>query len=311
MIAGTSSRGRARLLARCRRWAPRALPLGVLLSLLAAAPSSADYRSSFREGIRAFDEERFEDAAVAFRRALSQRPNGDRSKISAGGRRISYVPNTMLALTLVRLGECAEARPYFEAATQQGVAETHAPVLHRQMLAAQRQCARSAAGEMIRSAESALEEARGLAETISNVLGQPGLSDVVADHSALARRAEQASEAVANAASLLEAGRRSSWFQALRDAGAAAETARDNLRALRDDVQASVRSAVAPLLEKAGDSLESADARRATTRRDVERAGSPRSLLERLEAAESEIEGARSDLDAARSERDPDRKSVV
>lgn len=99
----------------------RPLLLAVALVLAVSPPALGDAPQSFKDGIRAFDYERWPEVVSAMRRAIAQQPRatGDNVKIY-GVRVVPYIPHYFLGLGLYRQGDCKGAREAFEQAEAQG-----------------------------------------------------------------------------------------------------------------------------------------------------------------------------------------------
>lgn len=83
---------------------------------------SADYRASFRTGVKAMDMGHWEEAADAMRRAINAEPDAhetERVRIY-GVRYEEYRPATFLGEALAELGKCAEALRALELARTRG-----------------------------------------------------------------------------------------------------------------------------------------------------------------------------------------------
>lgn len=90
-----------------------------------ASIARADYRTSYLDGITAYNNRSYAEAERRFRAALQER--GDEKSLaimSPSGMRKAYVPHFYLGAALARQGRCDDARPELAASMSAGVLRT-------------------------------------------------------------------------------------------------------------------------------------------------------------------------------------------
>jgi hypothetical protein len=97
------------------------LPVALLLSMLAAPASWADYRDSYRDGITAAENGDWSEVRQLMQGAIAENPTDSRKKVKLYGTRFKeYIPNFYLGLALYHLGDCAGAIRSFDTSERQG-----------------------------------------------------------------------------------------------------------------------------------------------------------------------------------------------
>ncbi len=91
----------------------------VILSLALASGAAADYQTSYGQGLEALDKGQWSEAADWFRQAIDEHPEAG-GKVSAAGKRQTYVPYFQLGLTLYRAGAYREASEAWRTSAVQG-----------------------------------------------------------------------------------------------------------------------------------------------------------------------------------------------
>ncbi len=92
----------------------------VLSVVLTAVAAWADYQTSYGKGLDALDRSQWTEAAKWFRQAITEQPQAG-GKVSAGGRRQTYLPYFQLGMALYRGGKLREASSAWREAAVQGV----------------------------------------------------------------------------------------------------------------------------------------------------------------------------------------------
>ena len=287
--------------------------VSLLSGICLSVPALADYRSNFRDGVRAYRNQRLQVAARLLRLALSERPKAEAARINVpGSGRLSYTPNTLLAIVLARQQECDSAAVYARLAEDQGVARVNAPRLYEEMQAATGRCPPSAETPPPPAepgTRELIQDAQQMARTIQSILDRPGLRELLPGAENLEQRSAHAQNTLDNAKRLFALGNRDGWQQAIDDADRTSRSARQELLALRKDLEDAVRATLGSRVSQTEDAIASAEsaARTWKARSESDRSrlgtGAQRNFAARARGGESQIAQARSLLDSAKSER--------
>jgi len=106
------------------RKAPALAALIVLLCLSIPRAASADFRSSYRKGLSAVDQNEWSEVLEAMQEATAEEPTASKKMIKHYGTRfVPYTPYYYLGLAHYHLGHCAEAVKAWETSASQGVAD--------------------------------------------------------------------------------------------------------------------------------------------------------------------------------------------
>ena len=252
-----------------RRTFARASTLVALCcAALAAAPGLADFKEDFREGVRAYDEENWEEVIVRMQSALNDRPHADVVKVLIFGTlRLSYVPNTFMGIAYYKLDRCEQAMPYFEHAEVQAVAPKRAQSYYGEMLDARNECLDKLMSAAIGNATAAIGEAETAANKIDETLKSNEGRAALSRNQALNQRINTGREALRDAKSRLEAGVNSSAYLTAQDATVYARRAVAELSAALGDLESAVASGVGTADQAARDALaDASEAREALGR---------------------------------------------
>jgi hypothetical protein len=100
------------------------LALAIIVALSAPAVCSADFKSSYRQGLSAADQGDWSAVVAAMEEATAEEPNASKSKIKHYGTRfVPYTPYYYLGLAHYNLGNCEGAVRAWETSTSQGIAK--------------------------------------------------------------------------------------------------------------------------------------------------------------------------------------------
>ena len=200
-----------------------------------AASVQADFRESYSRGIRALDQERWEEAIGQFRAAIAAQPKEDSRRTPIYGNRSEpYLPHYYLGLSYFRVGQCAEALRAWRQSESQGVVarervydslKQNRPICEQRLLPGVNKAAAAAEAE-IQSAADKAEQLKGLA-------GSAELSPIWSREANLGPAEGQALKQLASARSLLEQGRKAfdvAQVDEARDAARRAGSALDDAR---------------------------------------------------------------------------------
>jgi tetratricopeptide (TPR) repeat protein len=204
--------------------------------LLLAAPAFCDWRVSFREGVKASDQGRWEEVVRHMSAAIEERPSDDRDKVSIFSNRfLSYIPNAYLGMALAKLGRCEEALPYFDQADVQRVAPDREPQIYRPMLEERARCINKLMATATGAAEKALAAAQRAA---ADLAADAELAAVLGAQSDLEQRRQQAMAELQAANEGAVAAIQGSHLPSLRQAVDLAQKAEQSFVALRRDAAA-------------------------------------------------------------------------
>ncbi len=222
-----------------------ATALAALLTVSAAVPGFADFKEDFREGVKAYDEKKWDEVIVRMQSALNDRPHADVVKVLIFGTfRLSYVPNTFLGIAYYNLDRCDQAMPYFEHAEVQAVAPKRAQSYYSEMLDARNSCLDKLMSTAVNEATTAIGEADRVAARIDESLKTDEGRAELARNQALEQRINTGREALRDAKARLEAGVSSSAYLTAQDATLYAQRALSELGAAISDLEAAVASGV-------------------------------------------------------------------
>lgn len=268
----------------------RAAP--ALAALLIATPALGDWRVSFREGVKASDQERWEEVVRHMQAAIEERPSDDKDKVSIFSNRfISYIPNAYLGMALAKLGRCEDALPYFDQADVQRVAPDREPDKYKPMLQERGRCINQLMAGATEAAEKALASAQRAATELSADAALAAVLDAEPD---LGQRRQQALAQLQAANKGAVDAIQASHLPSLRQAVGLAQTAEQSFVALRRDAAVRRDSGASTTLRRAQQEATAAIASAGRARDDL-------AALRRQPAGEAAWRG---DQGLARSERE-------
>jgi hypothetical protein len=254
----------------------RALLTALLVSVLGAVVL-ADYKDTYRKAIQARNRGRWEEVARYMAEAINEQPKdtGERIQIS-GMDFVPYIPNFYRGLALANTNDCVGAirawttsesqggiryatggdrnafnklRPSCEAVVNAANKGTPPPNTAKPPVTTGPDPATVNAAAQ--TAEGAIARAQDAERAVSQLSADALLNKVWSNEANLGNAEQRARDALAKATSELEAGRRESNLQRLRDAASLAATAAQGFDAVRTTAQTRrdelQRSAVAEL----------------------------------------------------------------
>lgn len=265
----------------------------VSLALL-ATPALADWRASFREGVKAADQKRWEQVVRYMKEAIDERPSDDPDRVNiASNRFISYIPNAYLGMALAKLGRCEDALPYFDQAEVQRVAPDREKDEYRPMLQERLRCV----NEMMSAVTDAAEKKLAAAQAAANkVVGDAALTAAIDANPELERRRKEALDQLRAANEGAVAAIQASHPPSVRQAITLAESAENAFVALRRDAASSRDTGAAAAL---GD-------RRREAEQAIGRARNAREELAKLRSQPAAANAWRGDQALSRGEQGAD-----
>ena len=277
------------------------------LAASVAAPMSADFRSSFKKGIQAAEQERWEEVAKAMKEALQDRPAAQKTRVPIyGSKTVVYIPNTMLGIALSNLDRCAEAWSYFQAAEAQGIAQTHDKERFGNMLREKSACKDALVRQNLAEANPLLQDAQGIREAIDAILKQPGARSIFDGRSNFSIGFENGKEALIGAEQRVQMGVSNGNFEAIAESVNFARVAIAELSTVRRDLNVAIKSGIAGELGAAQTAVRGAEEEAQRTARKKQDAGSD--WTREFQSAESQaltsLNQAKAELAAGRSAND-------
>ena len=232
----------------------------VLLATCIADAVRADFRASFRRGIQAAEQERWDEVADAMREAIADRPAAQRTRVPIySSKTVVYIPNTMLGIALAKVGDCAGAWDYFLRAETQGIAQSHDKERFGDMLREKATCRSKLVTEALAEAEPLILEAQTIRAEIDELLRRPGARETLSAQSTIAGGFEKGKQALAGAELRAREGVSNGNFEAVAEASRFARTAKAELATVRRDLDAALESGVSGALARAQSVLRSAE----------------------------------------------------
>ncbi len=231
---------------------PSLLALSVLLALLAASSALlADAKDSYKRGMDAIEQQRWDEAAKQMRQAIAEKPD------AAGGignlfRR--YTPHYWLGVALAEQGDCRSAIAAFDTAEKQGkLSKEESQQLTQRRQLCHRRVQRT--GEAVAQAQRDVDAAAAAAFAVAGVESSAVMRPVWREGSpSFATRQEPATAQLAAARTLLARAEQELDADKAAEAGKAAQAARRDLDALlteatarREALQAEVDKELAAL----------------------------------------------------------------
>ncbi len=104
----------------------------LVLGLSLDSSASADYLTSYANGLAAFERERWPQAAEWFRKGIEEQPAAGKS-LSVSGRDDLYLPHYYLGLALYHAGALEEAAEAWRRSVEQGVLSRERPEFQAQL----------------------------------------------------------------------------------------------------------------------------------------------------------------------------------
>ncbi len=254
----------------------RRLALAAVAVLLLAAPAGADYKQSYKNGIKASDRKDWTGVARFMQQAIAEQPQENAEKLNIYGMiYLEYLPHYYLGMALKESGDCAGALRELAISEQQGVVQntgsygnlTKARDACRQQVPVappptQVAVAPTAVpvniGPSVQKAEAAITAATEAANAFNTLRQNPEYAAVWQAAPDLSARAEQSVKKLEQARGRLVLGRSSSSVVEIEGAAGQASDAARELVALRE--QAGVRRA--EVAQQQADALKRAEEER-------------------------------------------------
>jgi hypothetical protein len=189
-----------------------------------ASRASADYKDSYKQGVEAVEKSRWADAARLMQEAIAQKAVEGETIRFYGQRFEAYLPHFYLGLALFNTGDCAGAlRSWATSESQGAVRKTDQfRILTRNKSSCEAKPAPpkptaapptpgidpAALSQATQAAEAALKRADDSARVVATLQSDPALAPVWNQDAALGAAQQRAKEALSEARSKLESGRR-------------------------------------------------------------------------------------------------------
>ncbi|HVS13411.1 MAG TPA: hypothetical protein VMV46_05790 [Thermoanaerobaculia bacterium] len=216
----------------------RLLPLALLVVAL-AAPARADFKTSFREGVKAYDSKSWSEVVRYMQEALTDRPHAERTQVPIFSTRfISYIPNTFLGIALYQLDRCEEAIPYFENAEAQGIAPARERSYYSEMVEARRVCVDRLMTQALATAEAAMRTATAMESSLETMSREPDTAALLRQAPELKTQLDRGMSLMQGAKERVEAGAQARNFAIVREAAEYAKRAETELAAAKRDIEA-------------------------------------------------------------------------
>ncbi len=279
--------------------------LATTLALTSSA--SADFRSSFKKGIQASEQERWEEVAAAMREAIADRPAAQKTRVPIyGSKTVVYIPNTMLGIALAKMNQCADAWQYFEKAEAQRVAQTHDKDRWGTMVQERTSCNEQLVQESIARVSPILEEAEGIRKAVEEQRLQPGVSLVWNSKPTMDIGFSRGKDHLETANVRVREGIANGNFQAIANALPPAKTALSELKAVRKDLNVALKSGINTRLAESRQKVQDAEgASRQVDARRAELGGDWTAQLTQAQSrAQKTLEQAKTELAAGASGND-------
>ncbi len=201
----------------------------------------ADYKSDFRDGVRAMNQRDFPAAIRRFRRAIRDQPrdSGELLNISGTADAEPYLPHALLGLALYQsTGRCEEALPEWQISRSQnapeGLLKSQAGALAKAMNACTPPVPESAALKAALSrADKAIADAVDAQRKVADLSRNPALRQQFSSNGTLARDQARADTELAGARRTLDDARKTSDLKGVGRAQEAAARARDQFEGVR------------------------------------------------------------------------------
>jgi hypothetical protein len=223
------------------------LPLLLAAVLGGATVARADYKDSYREGIEAVDSGDWNAVARNMQAAIADNPSAGKKVNIYGMRFVPYLPYYHLGLARYKLGSCEAAVEALERSASEGAVRSdndRLANLESMLSECRAELARRAPPtpnpdvvQAIDDAEAAIEAAETAVQRLERVIASGDAATVWRGSEDLRRRQASATEAIATAKGLLDAGRSESSLQQLTDAKERAEMAQGSLSTLVTEVR--------------------------------------------------------------------------
>jgi hypothetical protein len=238
----------------------RALVLALALGLAALAfPARADFKSSFVEGVKAYDAQSWSDVVRHMEAALADRPHAEGTKVPIfSSRFISYIPNTFLGIALYHLGRCEDAVPYFERAEAQGIAPARERKYYGEMVEARRLCIDRLMTDALAAAEAAMKTATEMETSLESMSREPDTAALLRQAPEVKAKLDRGMSLMRDAKQRVEAGAQARSFEVVREAAEFAKRAETELAAARRDIEARKNAGADQAIRAAQDALGSA-----------------------------------------------------
>ncbi|HVS66850.1 MAG TPA: hypothetical protein VMT85_25465 [Thermoanaerobaculia bacterium] len=288
---------------------PFAAAAAAVAALALAAPAIADFKASFREGVKAYDQQNWSEVARYMLEALQDRPHSDRVSVAIfSTKRITYIPNTFLGIALYHLDRCEEAMSYFESAETQGIASSREREYFSEMVEARRRCTDKLMEQTIASAGAAMQKASMMAANVDQMKKDPAAAAIMGQSPEMKARLDRGMEYMEGAQQRLQAGTQARKFEIVRDAAEFAKKAEAELTDLEKAMKEKLSAGAGEALQAAQQGLAAArtaaqELERYRSSADVGAVWSRNAALGRLESEADELlASAARGLDSAGSD---------
>lgn len=240
----------------------------VLAMLGIAGPALADFKESFREGIKAYEQQNWSEVARYMLEALQDRPHSDRTSVAIySTRRTTYIPNTFLGIALYHLDRCEEAVPYFENAETQGIAPSRERAYFSEMVEARRKCTDKLMDQSLAAAGAAMQKASMMAANVEAMKKDPAAAAIMNGSTEMKAKLDRGMESMKGAQERLQAGTQARKFEIVRAAEEFARNAEAELADLEKAMKAKLAAGAGEALQSAQQALGAArDAKQALER---------------------------------------------
>jgi hypothetical protein len=236
------------LSARPRRFGGR-IALALVAGASLASRAAADYKDSYKQGVEAIEKSRWADAARLMQEAIAQKAVEGETIRFYGQRFEPYLPHFYLGLALFSSGDCPGAlRSWATSESQGAVRKTDQfRILARNKSSCEAKPAPppkptaapptpgidpAALSQATQAAEAALKKADDSARAVAALQSDPVLAPAWNQDAALGAAQQRAKEALGEARSKLESGRRKPDLTQIAEARDAAERAAQQLDAV-------------------------------------------------------------------------------
>ena len=237
----------------------RPFAAAAVAALALAAPALADFKASFREGVKAYDQQNWSEVARYMLEALQDRPHSDRVSVAIfSTKRITYIPNTFLGIALYHLDRCEEAMSYFESAETQGIASSREREYFSEMVEARRRCTDKLMEQTIAAAGAAMQKASMMASNVEQMKKDPAAAAIMGQSPEMKARLDRGMEYMEGAQQRLQAGTQARKFEIVRDAAEFAKKAEAELTDLEKAMKEKLRAGAGEALQAAQQALAAA-----------------------------------------------------